>query len=517
MTPMMSLGMRFLVFTNLTVILMSVIVVFFAWGSQAQYIPVNCTAANALGPACMDLLRNYQYLQVKSLQYDVIQEPVIATADSTGYPIYVYAYMTYNGITDIDQVAGTITLSVFIDLVWNDPTLRWNPIDCPVQSIYIESDSVWVPDYILYNSVGSFQNNMVDSPVIWKSDGSMWWSRPGLITYSCVFDFRKFPFDKQDCTATFGSFEKSTRTLDAYFITNYTLTDDDATYSYFFADDSIPATIVDGGFKSSEFDVTGISSTRTIVIDYGVPYSLLNWTLHLSRYPTYYIYAAIIPQSLTTFFAICALWVKAKPTRIALSVTVLLTQIATQWTISSKLPITHFVTWLNRFSVGCIVIITAICLESCMADYMESKKGKVPAWVKWLIVISKPRYLIKLIHLWLKPQASRERASDMTLEMYRIEHTVGDGKPSPTAASLDEEKGDHDPAAVSSPMVGQDHGVASASTIVAKEVIYESNADHHMSWIAGGHALDRISRFIFILSFIVLIVVSIALSQTSAS
>ena len=37
------------------------------------------------------------------------------------------------------------------------------------------------------------------------SNGDVFWSRPGLIKSTCVFDLTYFPFDQQKCKLKFGS------------------------------------------------------------------------------------------------------------------------------------------------------------------------------------------------------------------------------------------------------------------------------------------------------------------------
>ena len=37
------------------------------------------------------------------------------------------------------------------------------------------------------------------------SDGSIFWSRPGLIKSTCIFNLTYFPYDQQTCKLKFGS------------------------------------------------------------------------------------------------------------------------------------------------------------------------------------------------------------------------------------------------------------------------------------------------------------------------
>jgi hypothetical protein len=152
-------------------------------------------------------------------------------------------------------------MSIFLDIIWHDDFIGWDPEESlGITQIYVDPDLVWTPDFQLYNTLGIFLDSMVNSDVICYSDGSIWWSRPGEITFSCKYSLSKFPYDSQRCSATFGSFKYWSELLVVDFPPqNFSYISDDIP-------SDIPDAIVGPNFESSEWNIDGVYGLRCIIL-----------------------------------------------------------------------------------------------------------------------------------------------------------------------------------------------------------------------------------------------------------
>ena len=76
------------------------------------------------------------------------------TAD--GEPVNVAVGLHFYSLTEVDEMSGTLVISLWIRLSWKDPKLAWDPKDFgKLDKTSIGMDSIWTPDVTLYNSVGA--------------------------------------------------------------------------------------------------------------------------------------------------------------------------------------------------------------------------------------------------------------------------------------------------------------------------------------------------------------------------
>ena len=94
--------------------------------------------------------------------------------------------MSFQSIEDVNEIEGTLTVGIFMDVSWQDQYISWNISATPgVPFVYIPQTWVWVPDIVLYNSANDFQESMTDVP-LFAQYNYMWQSRPGIITSVCT-------------------------------------------------------------------------------------------------------------------------------------------------------------------------------------------------------------------------------------------------------------------------------------------------------------------------------------------
>ncbi|XP_050822978.1 neuronal acetylcholine receptor subunit alpha-5 isoform X3 [Gopherus flavomarginatus] len=108
-------------------------------------------------------------------------------------------------LVDVDEKNQLMTTNVWLKQEWIDVKLRWKPEDyAGITSIRVPSDSIWIPDIVLYdNADGRFEGTATKTVV--KYDGTVAWTPPANYKSSCTIDVTFFPFDLQNCSMKFGS------------------------------------------------------------------------------------------------------------------------------------------------------------------------------------------------------------------------------------------------------------------------------------------------------------------------
>ena len=109
----------------------------------------------------------------------------------------------------VDASKGHMRLKVWVRFQWVDQRLSWNPADYGnITEIVVdgggstdrENSEVWLPDIQMYNSNVGVQATLDKVNPNLYSDGTLLWSRPGILDAMCKFSgLVAFPFDKLKC------------------------------------------------------------------------------------------------------------------------------------------------------------------------------------------------------------------------------------------------------------------------------------------------------------------------------
>ena len=115
--------------------------------------------------------------------------------------------------------AETIKVLLWQRLCWYDQILTWNPEEhSQVSVLRISQEDIWVPDLLPYNDIGVFDATKYRKvvPLSVTSLGKICWKTPIDMETTCTMDVRKFPFDKQVCTITIGSWQYKADEVDIF-------------------------------------------------------------------------------------------------------------------------------------------------------------------------------------------------------------------------------------------------------------------------------------------------------------
>jgi nicotinic acetylcholine receptor len=104
-------------------------------------------------------------------------------------------------IKELDERSQILWINGFMSLSWKDEYLMWNSsIYGGVTEIFLPSDQIWLPDVVVYNTVGNiFDIGGKDSNALVNSNGTVKWYPGGHYRTLCPVDVRKYPMDVQIC------------------------------------------------------------------------------------------------------------------------------------------------------------------------------------------------------------------------------------------------------------------------------------------------------------------------------
>lgn len=151
------------------------------------------------------------------LPYDAQVPPI---GDEVGVGVPIETGMEIYKINSLDVPSGQLNMKVWLRSSWTDPRLAWKGVtgfedyatlpQLEMRGTPHSADAqIWVPDYELYNGVGSLYSQSVTAPMVYPS-GYVFLSRPVDITVLCSFkDADMYPFHAVSCEAVFGGWSVS--------------------------------------------------------------------------------------------------------------------------------------------------------------------------------------------------------------------------------------------------------------------------------------------------------------------
>ncbi|XP_045142749.1 neuronal acetylcholine receptor subunit beta-3 [Echinops telfairi] len=134
--------------------------------------------------------------------YQKWARPVLNSNDT----IQVHFGLKISQLVDVDEKNQLMTTNVWLKQEWTDHKLHWDPEEYGgIHSIKVPSETLWLPDIVLFeNADGRFEGSLM-TKVIVKHDGTVVWTPPASYKSSCTMDVTFFPFDRQNCSMKFGS------------------------------------------------------------------------------------------------------------------------------------------------------------------------------------------------------------------------------------------------------------------------------------------------------------------------
>lgn len=188
---------------------------------------------------------------------------------------------------------------------------------------------------------------MNDYPAKVYWDGTVSYNFPAVIKVVCKIQMKNFPFDKQTCQLTFGSWMYLVDEL------NVTARNDKGDDSYY---------VHNGEWDLDDFPV---ERHEILYAGYDLPFVDVTFTLVLQRRPTYYIFNIIFPTFLVGLVSVLSFSLPpATGEKVSLSVTSLLTQTVFMLMLSQEMPSTSESIPLIR-KYNCVIVVTYLFNMHC--------------------------------------------------------------------------------------------------------------------------------------------------------
>jgi nicotinic acetylcholine receptor, invertebrate len=327
---------------------------------NSLYIPINTYSYNKNNNS----LHNYN--PQKELKDFIIDTQYHKTIPSNKGRVNVTLGIAFRAFDSIDHIEGTINMNIWLRYNWQDKNYGWNPLEWNnITNIKLNSDpeldnSLWTPDIYLYNTAEKPLNELDYSNIVLNYDGSIFWSRPGLLKSTCQFDLTYFPFDTQLCYLKFGSWSYDSSEI-------------------FLKKNNISIDI--SNLQENEEWIIGDYYTIKNSVKYACcnhEYEDIEFFYELKRKSEYYNINIIIPTFSTASLMILTLLVPwDSGERISFAVTILLSIIVFLLILSDNLPKTDKYPLLSKMIIGLIyfsligVIFTV--LINALKSYMEKK------------------------------------------------------------------------------------------------------------------------------------------------
>ncbi|XP_063301930.1 neuronal acetylcholine receptor subunit alpha-5 isoform X1 [Pelobates fuscus] len=288
-------------------------------------------------------------------------------------------------LVDVDEKNQLMTTNVWLKQEWVDVKLRWAPKEfAGITSIRVPSDSIWIPDIVLYdNADGRFEGSVTKAVV--KYDGTISWTPPANYKSSCVIDVTFFPFDLQNCSMKFGSW----------------------TYDGSQVDINLEDFHVDKRdfFDNGEWEIvtaTGFKGNRT---DGCCWYPYITYSFIIKRLPLFYTLFLIIPCIGLSFLTILVFYLPSNEgekislcTSVLVSLTVFLLVIEEIIPSSSKvIPLIGEYLVFTMIFVTLSIVITVFAIN--IHNRSSSTHNAMAPWVRKIFLHKLPKLLCMRSHV----------------------------------------------------------------------------------------------------------------------
>lgn len=274
-------------------------------------------------------------------------------------------------IIDVDERNQILTTNCWLNQVWLDVNLRWDPDKYNgIKVIRIPFTDVWKPDILLYNNadVTSYFSSL-SSNVIVTSEGNVTWLSMVIFKSSCGIDVRYFPFDEQNCSMQFASW-----TYDGFQLQLRMNSEEGDISNY---------------IRSSEWILIKLHVEWNLVY-YSCciePYPDITYYIQIRRRPLFYVFNMILPCILITLVALLGFYIPSDSgEKVTMGITTLLSMTVFMMLVAENMPPTSDVLPLIGIYYGITISIvsfaTAMTVFTLNIHHKGARGHEVPVVIK---------------------------------------------------------------------------------------------------------------------------------------
>ncbi|XP_039614164.1 neuronal acetylcholine receptor subunit beta-3a [Polypterus senegalus] len=283
-------------------------------------------------------------------------------------------------LVDVDEKNQLMTTNVWLWEEWTDHKLRWNPEEYGgITSIRVPSETIWLPDIVLYeNADGRFEGSLM-TKVIVKYNGTVMWTPPASYKSSCTMDVTFFPFDRQNCSMKFGSWTYDGDMVDLI------LLDDHVDRKDFF----------DNG-EWEILNATGMKGNRK---DGLYAYPFITYSFILKRLPLFYTLFLIIPCLGLSFLTVLVFYLPSdEGEKLSLSTSVLVSLTVFLLVIEEIIPSSSkVIPLIGEYLLFIMIFVTLSIIVTVFVINVHHRSSAtyhpMSPWVKSLFLQKLPKLL----------------------------------------------------------------------------------------------------------------------------
>ncbi|XP_043418853.1 neuronal acetylcholine receptor subunit beta-3 isoform X2 [Prionailurus bengalensis] len=308
--------------------------------------------------------------------------PVLNSNDT----IKVYFGLKISQLVDVDEKNQLMTTNVWLKQEWTDHKLRWNPDEYGgIRSIKVPSESLWLPDIVLFeNADGRFEGSLM-TKVIVRSNGTVIWTPPASYKSSCTMDVTFFPFDQQNCSMKFGSWTYDGTMVDLVLINENVDRKD--------------------FFDNGEWEILNAKGMKGNRRDGTYSYPFITYSFVLRRLPLFYTLFLIIPCLGLSFLTVLVFYLPSdEGEKLSLSTSVLVSLTVFLLVIEEIIPSSSkVIPLIGEYLLFIMIFVTLSIIVTVFVINVHHRSSStyhpMAPWVKRLFLQKLPKLLCMKDHM----------------------------------------------------------------------------------------------------------------------
>ncbi|CAH1774052.1 unnamed protein product [Owenia fusiformis] len=310
-----------------------------------------------------DLLDKRPYKKVVIPRYDASQ------------PVTIDMSFTILQIKSMDEHQQEMSFHGWLDVIWRDPRLTWNPVDYEnVDQIIVPASNVWTPDLTLENSAhdSKLSDWLSNFYIRVRNDGKLIWQPGGEFAIQCDIDIAYFPFDEQLCEIIIMAWSSSTHNIIITPIQETILMRKYREHGEWHIDDTFAESKVEHSLVQDETNM----------------YSIMRFKVHMIRKPLYFGLNVILPCILLSLLTVGVFCLPPEAgEKVGLGLTVLLSFSVFLLIVDDSMPRTSEVVPLISIYLTSIMAMTAasVFLTIWVLAMHHHAAKPVPQWVRKIV------------------------------------------------------------------------------------------------------------------------------------
>ncbi|XP_038184008.1 neuronal acetylcholine receptor subunit beta-3 isoform X1 [Arvicola amphibius] len=302
--------------------------------------------------------------------------PVLNSSDI----IKVYFGLKISQLVDVDEKNQLMTTNVWLKQEWTDQKLRWNPEEYGgINSIKVPSESLWLPDIVLFeNADGRFEGSLMTKAIV-KSSGTVSWTPPASYKSSCTMDVTFFPFDRQNCSMKFGSWTYDGSMVDLILINENVDRKD--------------------FFDNGEWEILNAKGMKGNRREGFYSYPFVTYSFVLRRLPLFYTLFLIIPCLGLSFLTVLVFYLPSdEGEKLSLSTSVLVSLTVFLLVIEEIIPSSSkVIPLIGEYLLFIMIFVTLSIIVTVFVINVHHRSSStyhpMAPWVKRLLLQKLPRWL----------------------------------------------------------------------------------------------------------------------------